>query len=131
MDAQIARVREVRFKLSSRAIVPEWGSDRLVPERTASAVPLGVVQRGGKPPEQTPLTPDTSLSLALLHLQSDFAEARLVAFAMGAEGETSRVLSPLMGGEFAYAALAKGQESAPGQPTVAELTELYRLMGRY
>lgn len=49
MDAQIARVREVRFKLSSRAIVPEWGSDRLVPERTASAVPLGVVQRGGKP----------------------------------------------------------------------------------
>jgi 3-dehydroquinate dehydratase I len=69
-------------------------------------------------------------NLALLRLQSDFAEARLVAFAMGADGETSRVLSPLMGGEFAYAALAKGQESAPGQPTVAELTDLYRLMGR-
>ena len=43
---------------------------------------------------------------------------------------TSRVLSPLLKGGIAYAAIKEGGESAPGQVTVAELDRLYRVVGK-
>lgn len=51
-----------------------------------------------------------------------------VAFCMGPRGVFSRVLSPLFGGFFTYASVRKGKESAPGQLTVQETREIYRLM---
>ncbi len=65
---------------------------------------------------------------AVLGLFAEFPETRLVAFAMGPLGMTSRVLSPLAGGDFTYASLVKGAESAPGQVTAAELRELYGMV---
>ncbi|HIH88633.1 TPA: type I 3-dehydroquinate dehydratase [Candidatus Bathyarchaeota archaeon] len=52
-----------------------------------------------------------------------------VSFAMGVHGVPSRVLSPLMGGAFAYASAGEGAAVAPGQPTLRSLREAYRLMG--
>jgi len=52
-----------------------------------------------------------------------------VGFAMGALGVPSRVLSPLMGGAWTYASSAGGRGVAPGQMTLADLRETYRLMG--
>ncbi len=62
---------------------------------------------------------------AVLGLFAEFPGTRLVAFAMGPLGMTSRVLSPLAGGDFTYASLTEGAESAPGQATAAELRKLY------
>ncbi|MDP2931223.1 MAG: type I 3-dehydroquinate dehydratase [Chloroflexota bacterium] len=67
-------------------------------------------------------------NLAVLQLIADFPQTRVVAFAMGTLGITSRVLSPLMGGQFTYAAIAQDKESAPGQLTVSDLNQIYRLM---
>lgn len=53
----------------------------------------------------------------------------LVAFAMGRIGTPSRVLSPLMGGRFTYASAYRGREAAPGQLSLEEMIEIYRLMG--
>ncbi len=64
----------------------------------------------------------------VLGLFTEFPETRLVAFAMGPLGMTSRVLSPLAGGDFTYASLTEGAESAPGQATAAELRKLYRMV---
>ena len=65
---------------------------------------------------------------AVLGLFSEFPKARLVAFAMGPLGMTSRLLSPLAGGDFTYASLAEGAESAPGQIAAAELRKLYGMV---
>lgn len=54
---------------------------------------------------------------------------KAVCFGMGDSGRLSRVLSPLFGGEFTYASLREGRESAPGQLTVASLRRIYDLMG--
>jgi len=51
-----------------------------------------------------------------------------VAFCMGPRGVFSRVLSPLFGGFFTYASVRRGKESAPGQLTIRETREVYRLM---
>ncbi len=51
----------------------------------------------------------------------------LVAIAMGEHGIASRLLAGVWGGHFAFARLADDQGSAPGQPTVEELIDLYRV----
>ena len=67
-------------------------------------------------------------NLAVLQLISDFPETRVVSFAMGSLGFTSRILSPLVGGDFAYASSEEGRESAPGQIAVRDLGKIYRML---
>lgn len=67
-------------------------------------------------------------NLTLLKLYAEFPGRKLIAFAMGQPGTTSRVLAPLLGADFIYAALDAGKESAPGQITAAQFDEIFRLL---
>jgi len=69
-------------------------------------------------------------NLAVLRLIEAFPETKVVAFAMGAFGQVSRVLCPLVGGYFTYASVEEGQESADGQITVRELKDVYRMLAQ-
>ena len=69
-------------------------------------------------------------NLTVLELPGKFRDMHLVSFAMGEAGRVSRVLSPLAGGYFTYASLKAGRGSAPGQVTVKELSDIYRMVGR-
>ncbi len=70
-------------------------------------------------------------NLTILQLISEFPRTRIVSFAMGPVGFTSRVLCPLVGGDFTYASIEPGKESAPGQITVSELRKLYEMVVRH
>ncbi len=50
----------------------------------------------------------------------------VTALAMGEAGLITRVLAPKFGTALSFAAIQRGEESAPGQPTIAELRGLYR-----
>ncbi len=67
-------------------------------------------------------------NLSVLQLISDFPGAKVVSFAMGPLGFASRVLCPLVGGDFIYASIEKGRESAAGQITVGDLRRIYGMM---
>jgi len=67
-------------------------------------------------------------NLRVLKLIHRYPERRMVAFAMGEAGRISRVLSPLCGGDFTYACISNGKESAAGQIPVRELKDLYGYM---
>ena len=67
-------------------------------------------------------------NLPVLQLIADFPEQKVVAFAMGQEGQLSRVLSLLVGADFTYASIERGKESAPGQITVKEMTRIYEMV---
>ena len=67
-------------------------------------------------------------NLAVLQLISDFPKARVVSVAMGPFGFSSRILCPLVGGDFTYASIAKGKESASGQLTVRHLRAIYGML---
>jgi 3-dehydroquinate dehydratase type I len=69
-------------------------------------------------------------NLTVLHLISEFPKTRIVSFAMGPLGFASRVLCPLVGGDFTYASIELGKESASGQITVGELRKLYEMVAR-
>ena len=67
-------------------------------------------------------------NLAVLQLVSEFAGIKIVSFTMGDLGLISRILCPLVGGDFTYASIAKGKESAAGQITARELRKLYEMV---
>lgn len=55
---------------------------------------------------------------------------KLVCFCMGELGKISRLLSPLFGGFFTFAALERGSETAVGQMTIKEMKMAYELLGQ-
>jgi len=67
-------------------------------------------------------------NLAVLQLISDFPKTRVISFAMGPLGFTSRILSPLVGGDFTYASIEAGKESAFGQITAGDLRKIYGMV---
>ncbi len=67
-------------------------------------------------------------NLTVLQLIAEFPETKIVSFAMGPLGYTSRVLCPLVGGDFTFASIERGRESAPGQMTVRGLRKLYEMV---
>ena len=67
-------------------------------------------------------------NLTVLQLIADFHAIKMVSFAMGPLGFSSRILCPLVGGEFTYASIEKGKESAPGQITVRDLRNIYKMV---
>jgi len=67
-------------------------------------------------------------NLAVLQLISDFPKARVVSFAMGPLGFISRIMCPLVGGDFIYASIETGKEAAPGQITVGDLRKIYTMV---
>ncbi|MEN8613744.1 type I 3-dehydroquinate dehydratase [Dehalogenimonas sp. THU2] len=69
-------------------------------------------------------------NLRLLRLYGEFSDHNLICFGMGETGLLSRVMAPLAGAAFTYAALQTGRPSAPGQLTVAQMAELYRMIER-
>jgi 3-dehydroquinate dehydratase type I len=71
----------------------------------------------------------SSDNVAVTELIKAFPDSRVVSFAMGPDGQLSRILCPLVGGYFTYASITPGKESAAGQLTVAELREIYRVLG--
>ena len=67
-------------------------------------------------------------NLTTLQLITEFPKIEIVSFAMGPFGFTSRFLCPLVGGDFTYASIEKGKESASGQITVSDLRKLYKMV---
>lgn len=70
-------------------------------------------------------------NIAMLQLIQEFPGVKVVAFAMGAEGQISRVLCPLVGGYFTYASIGTGRESAAGQIAIEDLKKIYGMLGDY
>jgi 3-dehydroquinate dehydratase type I len=56
------------------------------------------------------------------------SKTKLVCFCMGEFGKISRLLSPLFGGFFTFAALEHGSETALGQMTIQEMKAAYKLL---
>ncbi len=67
-------------------------------------------------------------NLTTLQLITEFPKIKIVSFAMGPFGFASRFLCPLVGGDFTYASIEKGKESASGQITVSDLRKLYEMV---
>ena len=66
---------------------------------------------------------------ALNFVAANAGKTKLVCFCMGEHGKMSRLFSPMFGAFFTFAALAEGNETAPGQMTIEEMRATYELLG--
>ena len=67
-------------------------------------------------------------NVSTLQLIREFPEERIISFAMGPLGSVSRLLCPLVGGEFIYASIEPGGEAASGQITASDLLKIYEMV---
>jgi len=67
-------------------------------------------------------------NVSTLQLIREYPGTRVISFAMGPLGLVSRLLCPLVGGEFIYAAVESGREAASGQLTVSDLRKIYQMV---
>jgi 3-dehydroquinate dehydratase / shikimate dehydrogenase len=63
----------------------------------------------------------------LCFMQRSCQQYPLIGIAMGEYGEASRILAPVVGSQFIYGSINNEEAAAPGQLTLAELTNLYRV----
>ena len=55
---------------------------------------------------------------------------RKVVLGMGKKGRITRVAGPYLGGEFTFASPGDGEETAPGQLSLAQLQMIYKTIGQ-
>lgn len=55
------------------------------------------------------------------------ASGPIIGLCMGEKGQATRILAPKYGGYLTFGALSPERQSAPGQPTIDQLRNLYRL----
>ena len=53
---------------------------------------------------------------------------KIIGLCMGEKGKISRIMAPYFGSYLSFASLEKGEESAPGQLTVEEMREIFRIL---
>jgi len=54
---------------------------------------------------------------------------RLIAFAMGEAGIITRIAAPFLGAAITFASIDEAHLTAPGQLTVSQMEEIYRIIG--
>ncbi len=55
-------------------------------------------------------------------------DRQIITFCMGKLGRISRVAAPLLGSYLGFASLERGHESAPGQITIHDMKEIFRIL---
>jgi 3-dehydroquinate dehydratase type I len=88
------------------------------------------MKRGGNICKIVTTAKEPKDNLTILNfLEENSRKARLVSFAMGPIGIPSRILSPLFGSEFTFAALSEQSSTAPGQLSIDDLRHVWGLIG--
>lgn len=72
-------------------------------------------------------TDDISDGLPLWELLKNTEKGSLIPVAMGEAGKWTRIMGPAFGAPLTYASLETGKENAPGQISVRDMVEVYRV----
>lgn len=63
----------------------------------------------------------------LIFLQNTSQRYRIIGMAMGEYGQASRILAPVVGSLMTYGCVDEVSSAAPGQLTLSEMTDIYRV----
>jgi 3-dehydroquinate dehydratase len=53
-----------------------------------------------------------------------------VIIGMGEQGRILRIVSPYLGASFTYASLEEGKETAPGQLSMKQMNDIYKVIDK-
>ncbi|KAK9845273.1 hypothetical protein WJX81_001847 [Elliptochloris bilobata] len=110
----------------SRLILSHHDYDGTPDAETLQGILGRMTAAGADVPKIACVATDVADSARMLQLAAD-SPTPIIALSMGERGLPCRILAPKFGGVLTFGALSAGRESAPGQPTVQQLRQLFRL----
>jgi 3-dehydroquinate dehydratase/shikimate dehydrogenase len=122
----IEKVKSISVKSSTKIIVSNHNWEFTPSQEEIDATIDQMWAAGGDIVKYVTTAQDITDVSRVFHFLKE-AKRPTIGLAMGQTGMISRLLAPKFGGYLTFGALCKGQESAPGQPTVQDLIEVYRV----
>ena len=130
LDTEDLEIAVRRIKKKSKCLISYHDWEKTSSREKLSGIVREELQHGADICKVVTTATNFDDNLTMLSLIREFPAAKVIAFAMGASGIVSRILSPLAGGFLTYASLNAEHVSAPGQVTVEELNSIYRMLAR-
>ena len=112
-------------------IISSWHDFKTTPDEQELVAILGKMRDSGAHIGKIITTAQTSHDvLTILRLLEKAREMQFpfIAFAMGEAGKISRVTVPAWDGYMTYCSADHGEQTAPGQITITEMKEIYRIV---
>ncbi|KAG0592010.1 hypothetical protein M758_1G202800 [Ceratodon purpureus] len=123
----VKKLKDSSIKSSTKIIVSNHNWELTPSQEEIDATIEQMWATGGDIVKYVTTAKDITDVARVFHFLSEAKGRPTIGLAMGPTGMISRLLSPKFGGYLTFGALSKGQESAPGQPTVQDLIEVYRV----
>jgi 3-dehydroquinate dehydratase type I len=124
-----AQVKEIK-QLGAKAIVSHHDFEGPIKQAEMKDILEKQISYGASVCKIVSTAKQTQDNLDVLNFVSENApKTPLVCFCMGEQGKISRLLSPVYGAYFTFAALEKGSQTAPGQLSIKEMRDAYILLG--
>jgi 3-dehydroquinate dehydratase I len=118
-----------QIKKKTRCLISHHDNKRTPPEAELRRIIKDELASGADICKLVTTAKDFNDNIRLLNMINEFKPSQIAAFAQGQRGQMSRLLCPLAGGAFTYAALSEAGASAPGQLTVTQMRQVYGMMG--
>ncbi|MDD4859869.1 MAG: type I 3-dehydroquinate dehydratase [Dehalococcoidales bacterium] len=118
----------VFHKAKAKCLISHHDFERTPPESRLRAIVQQEIDAGADICKVVTTAGSFADNMLLLELMKHFPDVPMVAFTMGTLGVTSRILCPLVGGDFTYASVDAGKESAAGQLAVQDLATIYGML---
>ena len=122
MEQLLSKARQEKCKV----IISYHDYIRTADREDLESIMLACYERGGdiaKIATQVNAPEDIRNLLSLYDLPG-----KKVILGMGPEGKITRLIGPYLGAEFTFASTGKGEETAPGQLSVKQLNDIYKMI---
>lgn len=119
-------LRNAAMKSGTSVIVSYHNFERTPDREDLESVMIACYEKGGdvaKIATQV-IAPEDVRNLLSLY---DFPGKKVI-LGMGSLGRITRVMGPYLGAEFTFASMGQGAETAPGQLSITQLIELYKVI---
>jgi 3-dehydroquinate dehydratase type I len=135
IDVELATERSslrrlIRNKGRTQVILSFHHFDRTPSPKELQRLFRQMIRSGADVVKMVPFARSWEDNLSILSI-IPFARKRrqkIVAFCMGEKGKISRIFSPFLGAAWTYASLSRIKASAPGQLTVDEMKEIWKML---
>lgn len=124
--ADLELLLEAAKDLGTRVVISYHNFEKTADREDLESVMIACYEKGG---EIAKIATHINASEDIRNLLSLYdLPGKKVILGMGSQGRITRVLGPYLGAEFTFASLGGSEKTAPGQLSVKQLTELYKVI---
>jgi 3-dehydroquinate dehydratase-1 len=127
-DGFLSDIRQTADNYRAGVIVSYHNFERTPGREDLESVMIGCYEKGG---DIAKIATRVNGSDDLLNLIALYGlPGQKVIIGMGEQGRILRIVSPYLGASFTYASLEEGEETAPGQLSMKQMNDIYKVIDK-